>query len=221
MAFKVASASDYQSLLKQYNKNAQGISEWERMFLQPLQEEYSQATKAVQKQTSYDISGAYANYKKQQMNIMQNQQLGTGFKEQIVSDLKSVYDVEYAEAKAAESQNLSKISQSYLSQIAESEKSLLETGEKLSALEQEIYNFAGITDLSKLATSTEAEGGLGYFDIINGRYEITERGRDFFDRILNAKYGEGENAQFFTDYLSQNNPELYAIYRHLYKQHLI
>lgn len=210
MGFRVASASDYADLLKTSNKNSEGISQWEQYFLQPLQESYETAGKQISAQTSYDISSAYANYKKQQLNILQNQTLGTGFKEQVGSDLLSQYQSEYATAQSEGSEKLLTLQQQYQKALATEEQSLLERGEKLRNIENYLWEFGGV-DTSKIEE-------LGYVKTVPGGYELTEKGIDYFDQMMNKgkEYIDKETNQTkldrFSDYLAEADPELYDFY---------
>lgn len=204
MGFRVASASDYADLLKTSNKNLEGISQWEQYFLQPLQESFEAAGKQISAQTSYDISSAYANYKKQQLNILQNQTLGTGFKEQVGSDLLSQYQSAYATAQTEGADKLSKLQQQYQKTLATEEQSLLERGEKLRNIENYLWEFGGV-DTSKIEE-------LGYVKTVPGGYELTEKGIDYFDKMMNSGKQGKDKVEHFSDYLAEADPELYDFY---------
>ena len=61
----VGTASDVYEMLKEDESVQNTITQIQNMF--GIQE------KQVEQQTAYDISSAYANYKKQQLSLMQNQ----------------------------------------------------------------------------------------------------------------------------------------------------
>lgn len=209
MGVRVASGSDFAQLQKTANKNLEGVSQWERYFLQPLQESVEAAEKQITAQTSYDISSAYANYKKQQLNLLQNQALGTGFKEQVGSQLQSEYQTAFAEAQVEGASRLQSLQQQYQKTLAEEESRLLERGQQFADIEKIAYEFGGV-DVSKLED-------LGYYENINGVYQITDAGIDYFDKIFNqgkiVKDEEGkEVVKRFSDYLYDTDPELYEFY---------
>ena len=208
MAWIAATASDYAEAVKQYNKDAQGVSDWERYFLQPTQQAFETAASQVQQQTQYDISGAYANYLKNQRNIAQQSQLGTGFKEQVSQQLRDQYSSAFEQAKTEEAQQLTELQSEYQDTLATNEEALLQQGEQLAALEQAIYNYAGV-DTSKLGLSVE-QGGLGYYTTDeSGVTTLTDRGKAFFDEQLNRI---GESGKSFSDWLYQTDSELYDFY---------
>ena len=208
MAWIAATASDYAEAVKQYNKDAQGVSDWERYFLQPTQQAFETAASQVQQQTQYDISGAYANYLKNQRNIAQQSQLGTGFKEQVSQQLRDQYSSAFEQAKTEEAQQLTELQSEYQDTLATNEEALLQQGEQLAALEQAIYNYAGV-DTSKLGLSVE-QGGLGYYTTDeSGVTTLTDRGKAFFDEQLNTI---GESGKSFSDWLYQTDSELYDFY---------
>ena len=208
MAWIAATASDYAEAVKQYNKDAQGVSDWERYFLQPTQQAFETAASQVQQQTQYDISGAYANYLKNQRNIAQQSQLGTGFKEQVSQQLRDQYSSAFEQAKTEEAQQLTELQSEYQDILATNEEALLQQGEQLAALEQAIYNYAGV-DTSKLGLSVE-QGGLGYYTTDeSGVTTLTDRGKAFFDEQLNTI---GESGTSFSDWLYRTNSDLYDFY---------
>lgn len=208
MAWIAATASDYAEAVKQYNKDAQGVSDWERYFLQPTQQAFETAASQVQQQTQYDISGAYANYLKSQRNIAQQSQLGTGFKEQVSQQLRDQYSSAFEQAKTEEVQQLTELQSEYQDILATNEEALLQQGEQLAALEQAIYNYAGV-DTSKLGLSVE-QGGLGYYTTDeSGVTTLTDRGKAFFDEQLNTI---GESGTSFSDWLYKTDSELYDFY---------
>lgn len=143
-------------------------------------------------------------------------QLGTGFKEQIASDLASQYSSAYSQLRQEESSKLGKLQTSYLQTLAQQEKALAEQGERFAEIESALYDYMGITDTSLLEQAYGADGGLGFFEMTEpGSYKITERGIDAFDKALNDYYNatEKDRGQLFTDYLAEQNPELLDWYK--------
>lgn len=208
----VGTASDYAALLKEHQAKQAGVKKWEDIFLQP----YQTAAEQVSTQTQYDISGAFAQYKKSQLNVMQNMQLGTGFKEQIASDLASQYGSAYSQLRQEEASQLGQLQTSYLQTLAQQEEALTEQGERFAEIESALYDYMGITDTSLLERAYGVDGGLGFFEMTEpGSYKITERGIDAFDKALNDYYNatEEDRGQLFTDYLAEQNPELLDWYK--------
>jgi hypothetical protein len=208
----VGTASDYAALLKEHQAKQAGVKKWEDIFLQP----YQTAAEQVSTQTQYDISGAFAQYKKSQLSAMQNMQLGTGFKEQISSDLASQYGSAYSQLRQKEASKLGELQTSYLQTLAQQEEALTEQGERFAEIESALYDYMGITDTSLLEQAYGADGGLGFFEMTEpGSYKITERGIDAFDKALNDYYNatEKDRGQLFTDYLAEQDVELLDWYK--------
>lgn len=200
-----ATASDYAELLKKKEKDIEGVSMWEKAFLQPLQESYKASEQNIKSGAAYDISGAYANYKKQAAETLQNQYLGTGYKEQITQGLESEYGSAYAGVKSTEASNLSSLASSYSEVIGEEEKSLLKSGQQLVDIEQAVYDYAGVTDEQKKSYFTTDTSGVT---------KLTDEGKLFFDKAFNAitvDENTKESSSFGT-YLQETNPELFDYY---------
>lgn len=210
MAIISATASDYAEAVRERKKNIQGVSEWERMFLQPLQKQFETDVQQATEKTSYDISSAFANYKQQQRNLMQNQTLSEGFKQQIAKDLQASYGAEYEAKSSAGRENVKSLTQEYLKNLQSGESALQEQGAKLQKIEQSLLDFAG-----KSYSDLETEGFVSSNDA--QEYTLTEKGKDFFNELLNSKYGTTYDkkgnvlteGQWFSDYLSEQDAELY------------
>ena len=160
---------------------------------------------------------------------MQNVQLGTGFKEQIASDLASQYGSAYSQLRQEEYSKLGELQTSYLQTLAQQEEALTEQGERFAELENKMFEFAGITQKqaeSAYGAKLGSEGtGLGYFEPTgDGTYNITERGINFYDKLLNLGIATGEKDEAgneiyksFRDYLlEQEETDLYDFYTQNY-----
>lgn len=206
----VGTASDYVALQKERLAKQAGVKKWEDIFLQP----YETASQQVQTQAAYDISGAFAQYKQSEMAAMRNTQLGSGFKEQIASDLAAQYGSAFSQIKQQEASNISQIQTSYLQTLAEQEETLMEEGKRFADIEAALYDYMGVdTRALDLAYGAEENGlkGLGWYE--GGK--ITERGIDALDKALNDYYNatEKDRGQLFSEYLAEQNPELYDWYK--------
>lgn len=201
----VTDSYTFNQLIKQYQKDAQGVSLWEK-YLTGLSETYEQGEQAIQEKTGYDISGAYANYKKSQLNLLHNQKLGTGLKEQLSSDLQSSYASAYGELKSAEAEQIQKLQSSITSAYTSAEKQVAQSAEQLSKITDYLYEFGNI-DTSLLEKSREA-GGLGYFETSDGETRLTSYGK----AGLGALMYQGKDGKTFTDYLYEADRDLYDWY---------
>lgn len=211
----VGLVSDITKMIKDEQAKQAGVKKWEDIILNPYQALAEAESEAVSTQTKYDISDAYANYKRAELGVMRNQNLGSGFKRQIASALQSEYEKQYETEKAEEASNIynigSKYSQEAQKQIAAQEKTLTEQASKLRKLEDYLIDYSGV-DFSKATTPIE-QGGLGYYALVEGgapgQFEITNVGRDFFDKALHTYNAENK---LFSDYLLETDPELYEYY---------
>ena len=114
--------------IQNYIAEGERISLWEQA-LTGLQSMYRPQISAVQQSSAYDISQAYANYKKSQLNLMQNQQLGTGLKEQISSGLGQQYQLAQQQAKTTESQQLLSLASAYAEDVKTLEEQFTQEAE--------------------------------------------------------------------------------------------
>lgn len=92
-------ADYYESLLlsgRQYASNVSG-------------QYYEQGSQRVAEKASYDISGAYANYLKQQRNVAAQGHLESGYKEEVKNLLQNQYASAYSQAKSTQVQNLTEL----------------------------------------------------------------------------------------------------------------
>lgn len=206
MPYYTGLASDYAQLMKEEKKNKQGVSQWEQFFLQPLQQQYASAITEAQSQAQYDIAGAYSAY---QASLRQSKMssMWTGQKEQVSNYLENAYKSTYANALQKQESSIGQAASSYSEALTAENKRLTEIGAQFSNLEQLAYKYAkenedfGDVDLSKFYT-------IGN----DGAMSLNEAGMDFWDRVLNAKYDDGETRDFAT-YLSEENPSMYNFYR--------
>ena len=205
----VGLVSDIVKMLKDEQAQIAGTKKWEDIILSPAKALAEAEAEAVSTQTKYDISDAYANYKKSEMNIARNTRLGSGFKRQIASDLKSAYQQQYGLEKAEEYGAIADIESKYTTsvqqQLAEREKELTDYATKLSQIEDYMFKFAGIE-----ATQENLEK-LGYYARVGdtNEFEITDLGRDVYDKTLHSANAKGE---LFSQYLGGVDKDLYEFY---------
>lgn len=208
---------------KDYKAQGQKQSLWEQ-FLTGTQTAFQQQANQVQDAHSYDISQAYANYKKQQLQLQMNEQLGAGFQQQMGSALRTDYGSAYQDIKTQETSALNKVREAYEKAYEEGESRFAKLGKTGQSLDKAIFDFAktegyDFTDESKLYKSRRA-GGYGFFKQTqdeNGNIttELTEFGKDFYNKMLHgtenrfAKFlQESEDYEGLYD-LYMENPDLY------------
>lgn len=222
MPQRLATASNWADYLKKHNKDAEGVSDWEKYFLNPAKQYYESQAQTISAQTEYDISGAYQNYLRTQRNLLQNQQLASGFKEQVSQEAKSAYESAYAQARTQEAVSLHDVSKAYAETLAKEDERLKGLGEQLASFEEKLYEYAGVD--SSYATEIygkelkDEEGnilgtGLGHYELNTetGEYELTDRGKAFIQDLLYGETRVGPNS--FESYLTdQEDTKLLNFY---------
>lgn len=99
----VAEEAGYQNLTEYYKSLLTGASQTAQKYAQT---QYTQTAQTAAEQASYDISGAYANYLKQQRNIAAQGRLESGYKEEVGDMLKQQYQSAYSQANATQASTL-------------------------------------------------------------------------------------------------------------------
>lgn len=203
---------EFSQLVLKYNEEAAGISSWKE-YLEGLTKQQATNVEAATQRASYDISDAYANYKKAQLNLLQNQQLGAGFKEQLGSGLKSSYASAYGNVQSQLASNISNIASQYDKLRSDAQKSIQESASYIDTINRALYEFGG-KDISKRGLSRES-GGLEYYSTEITKDPIT--GKDVSETYL-TPYGRAElsdlllnpqNGQYFADYLAETDKKTY------------
>lgn len=210
----IATATDYAQLQKEARKNALGVSEWERYFLQPLKTNLENEVAQTQQQMSYDISSAFANYQQQQRQLAQMSHLTSGFKDRLKEDLESQYGASVATAQTQQLSNLSKIYGKFNTAIQEEESRLQTEGAIYRDIEDKLLDYGverGLINSKSLSDLQKA----GYYELNTetGAYEQTEKGLDLYKRLFNDTFNiDEETSDTFGDYLSSVDSELYENY---------
>lgn len=229
MPFTTALYNAYYEDQKEREKKQAGVTYWEDIFKAP----YETAAEQVQAKSAYDISDAYSAFKRNQLNLMTQQQLGEGFKESIADQLRASYEQQYSGIRQTEASKLFDIQSAYEKQLASQEERVAGMAKFYSDLEKSMYEFAGIEDLSLIEKGidyiNEANSGYGYYRLNpeTGEYEQTEYGKSFMkdiiesgDYVLKDVYGkeildeDGKPISMgaYSKWLAENNPELYEQY---------
>lgn len=195
----------YTQQQKELNKNLRGVSEWEEYFLQPLRETYDTGVSQIQAASNYDISSAYANYKKQQLSLLQSQGLSEGFKEKLEKQLKSEYETRAYETELTAAENLAKLQSNVEKTYEENQKSLEARSQTASDLTAAAAKYLGYSDeqlLSALGVDLEGSYGVGWYGIDDEGYRtLTARGQEELLRTLSSSD--------FAETLKSENPALY------------
>ena len=176
---------------EEHEANVQSIQDWLTGQTQLAQRQYQQTAQTAATQASYDISGAYANYLKQQRNIASQGQLETGYKEELGDVLKSQYGSAYQQAKATQAENVASAAETYAKNVyqyskeaSEAVQSYYKSAIKEAEIQANIYKaaeeYAGFTEDSQYPL----------YELINDKYQLTDYGFDVMSsKILDAKGG--------------------------------
>lgn len=103
--FKTRSAEEagHQNLTEYYKSLLTGASQTAQSYAHA---QYQAQAQTAAEQASYDISGAYANYLKQQRNIAAQGRLESGYKEEVEDVLQQQYQSAYSQAKTTQASSL-------------------------------------------------------------------------------------------------------------------
>lgn len=209
----VGTASDVYEMLKEDESVQNTITQIQNMF--GIQE------KQVEQQTAYDISSAYANYKKQQLSLMQNQKLASGFKNKIDDVMYNDYNTQYSNIGNEYASDIAKLEQQKQTAIADINEAVYEQAENLNRLDELLLSYGQhtgeITDLSQIdkpygAIYDDQTGltGLGFYEVDeNGQRNLTDLGKDFYAKML---YGPNGGAKF-VDWLTKEDEKLASFYK--------
>lgn len=195
--------------------------------LTAAQQQYQQTAQTAATQAGYDISGAYANYLKQQRSIAAKSNLMSGTQEEISDVLKSQYGSAYQQARATQATTVSKAYETYLKSAEQAYSTQTKNKEIVDELVQErasraatfadLYNqYRNITN-ADLLESAEYDPTTGKYPVYamdeeTGKYKLTEFGKDWYAEGFVGKVAftddKGETrALSFEDWLKENGDE--------------
>lgn len=191
---------------EEYQSNVKALQDWLTGATQAATQQYQATAQTAAEQASYDISGAYANYLKQQRAVTAQGQLESGHKEEIGGALQQQYQGAYSQARTAQAQTVAKAQEqygediSYASQLYEKNKTaLFEAAEKeadiLASLFKAGEQYTGLTDYTQNITalgdqirneSGEVIGtGKGIYEVDDqGYHTLTKYGTNVFRKAL-------------------------------------
>lgn len=192
---------------EEYQSNVKALQDWLTGATQAATQQYQATAQTAAEQASYDISGAYANYLKQQRAVTAQGQLESGHKEELGDVLQQQYQGAYSQARTAQAQTVAKAQEqygediSYASQLYEKDKqSLLDAAIKEADLRANIFKaaeqYAGLTDYAQNITALGADirdasgnvigTGKGIYDIdaTTDEHILTKYGTNVFRQAL-------------------------------------
>lgn len=179
-----------------YKSKVKALEDWLTGQTSQAMQQYQATAQTAAEQASYDISGAYANYLKQQRNIASQGRLESGHKEELSGVLGEQYESAYSQARAEQAQTTGAAQATYAKNVASFAESASKTAtsyyesaikeaEKRAKLYKAAEEYAGFSDES-LFPLYEMEGDS---------YQLTQYGLD----VMSSKLlGESEG---FKNYL--------------------
>ena len=195
--------------------------------LTAAQQQYQQTAQTAATQASYDISGAYANYLKQQRSVAAQGRLETGYKEELGDVLKSQYGSAYQQARTTQATTAAKAYETYAKSAEQAYATQTKNKEWVDKLVQEratraatfsdLYNqYRNITN-AELLESTEYDPTTGKYPVFaidekTGEYKLTEFGKDWYAEGFVGKVAFTDNkgetrALSFEDWLKESGDE--------------
>lgn len=222
---------DIESSFKKQYEEAQEIinlrKSYEELLLAGIsgaQNVYQASAQQAEQQASYDISGAYANYLKQQRNIAAQGHLESGYKEEVGDVLQQQYQSAYTQAKASQAQTTAKAYETYTKDVAKLEeteeaaqasitKALEERAKRASEFQQWTWKQLGITDPEKQLTSEIYDPSQGLYPVYTDAGELTDFGRDWLQKAWLQGIEVDRKTIKLEELLDEKQQETYKDYR--------
>jgi hypothetical protein len=174
---------------EKYKENIKSIQDWLTSQTQVASSTYQAQAQTAAEQASYDISGAYANYLKQQRNIASQGRLESGYKEEVGDVLQQQYQSVYGQARATQAQNVAGAQASYLKNVqsyqetaSKAATSYYESALKEAELRANIYKAA-----EEYANLEGSQFDVYDIDPKTGRYTLTDWG---YEQLSGALLGQ-------------------------------
>lgn len=198
----IGTLNQYTEAVKEHKPVGQQQSLWEQFFT-GVTEQFSGITQNAKDVYSYDISEAYSNYKKQQLQLEMNQQLGAGFKSQLGGELQTDYNRAFQDIKAEEASAIAEIGEEYESAVQTGVAQFEQLGEMAKRYDRLLQEYAKTAGVAQYEDMTKM-----YFDDEGNRVtELTDYGRLWYHDVLNKSYKDPLSGQtaFFEDWLSNED----------------
>lgn len=151
------------------------------------QQQYQETAQTAAEQASYDISGAYANYLKQQRNVLNQGQLESGHKEELGSALLSSYGGAYQQARAEQAKTTASAASEYAQNLSYAQQTYQKNYEALQkSAQQEATLMANIFKKAEEDIALLDQTGFKMYDTNTetGELELTPWGIEQFRSYL-------------------------------------
>jgi hypothetical protein len=197
---RAAEERGHKDLTEYYTSLLTGASRTAQSYAQTS---YAAEAQTAAEQASYDISGAYANYLKQQRNIASQGRLESGHKEELSGVLGEQYESAYSQAKATQAGALmsaKKTAQDLYSDIyGELSKSATE---QIEAIQKQSEIKANLANAMLERAQTTGDKTFEWFDVNDeNKTVLSDWGYDQLSKYLMT------NADDFTKYLTDKGLE--------------
>lgn len=200
MAIKVERESQYMRDLLEEKRYASEIQLYKDLLTgsyQIAQQQYQTSKQAAAEQASYNISGAYANYLKQQRNIAAQGRLESGYKKEVGDLLQQQYQSVYDQARDEQSQIVMNAANEYQKTTSTAYSEYLknlEAVEKAAKIEAgyrsnihsaiDAYVQANLDNFTAAQTSQSSGEGFKLYETVNGVEQLTSYGKSVYTKAL-------------------------------------
>ena len=218
--------SDYASYIISAQQKQKEIDEWRSRFISPLENEqnvltqnFLQKTSSLEQQSRYDISSAYSAYKRSQQQI-NTSNAWTGVKNFTNSYLADQYALKFNNIANTKFSSFSDLKNKYVKSYNDLDNKIYseatKQGEKYSNFERTAYDFyTGMYDTEFNPANEETMRNFYSIDE-NGQFILNEKGKGFWDKILNSKDAfeeDGTQSSYnFETYLYNEDRDMYDFY---------
>lgn len=200
MALQVERESEYLRQLVEEERYVNKAQEYKDLLTgayKTAQQQYQASTQSAAQQASYDISGAYANYLKQQRAVVAQGQLESGYKQEVSDVLQSQFGSAYQQARAMQAESVASAFETYgkttesayseyLKNIASLEESATKEAKYMANIQKAAdeyvqLNLSKFTDAQKSLASGE---GFKLYTTIDNVEDLTDYGRGVYTKAL-------------------------------------
>ena len=176
--------------------------------VQQIKDYFTLGTQKAQQDYNYDISEAYANYKRQQLATMSMQNVGIGDREYATGQLQKNYQNTAQDISNAYQTQLEAVATNYIKQANDLNENISNDAKQMANLYDYIiqYGYDNNTSFGLSGTYDTRNEDL-YLRQDDGSRVLTEEAQDYLNTML---YGDDINVKTgFLNYLKEENSSLY------------
>ena len=170
---------------EEYQSNVKALQDWLTGATQAATQQYQATAQTAAEQASYDISGAYANYLKQQRAVTAQGQLESGHKEEIGDVLQQQFQGAYSQARTAQAQTVAKAQEQYSKSVAGFEETATKSAQAYyDAAIKEAEQRAKLYKAAEEYAEFSDDSQFALYNVTDGRYNLTDYGLDKMSAAL-------------------------------------